>query len=84
MLKVSKRMKHLKVYCRESSIHGLPYLVSNDIHWAEKVFWLLALITSGLCCGAMIAKIAVKVQEDAIVTYTSDTAINITKVFYIN
>ena len=27
-------------FCRESSIHGIKYLVEPDQHWLEKLFWL--------------------------------------------
>jgi Amiloride-sensitive sodium channel len=70
-------LHHLKVYCRESSVHGVPNLVDEKSHLAEKLFWAFALVISFFCCGALIFKIGKKVQEDATVTYTSDTAISI-------
>jgi hypothetical protein len=70
-------LRQTKIYFRESSVHGLPYLVNPQIHWIEKIFWTLMLIVSGICCGALIFKIGVKVQEDSMVTYTSDTAIDV-------
>jgi nitric oxide reductase large subunit len=70
----------LKVYCEESSIHGFPYIVNRDLHIVEKVLWILALIASFICCGLLIYEIGVKFQEDAMVTYTSDTAISVTDV----
>jgi hypothetical protein len=73
--------RQIKVYCRESSIHGFPYLVNKDINWIEKIFWAFALIISLVCCVALIFNIGLKVQEDAIVTHTSDTAIEIKNVF---
>ena len=30
-------------FCRESSIHGIKYLVESDQHWMEKVFWVASL-----------------------------------------
>lgn len=75
-------MHHLKVYCRESSVHGIPNLVDDSSHAAEKFFWLIALIVSFVCCGALIFEIALKVREDVSVTYTSDTAIDITEVSF--
>ena len=30
-------------FCRESSIHGIKYLVESDQHWMEKVFWVVSL-----------------------------------------
>jgi hypothetical protein len=70
----------VKTYCEESSIHGFPYIVNRDLHIIEKVLWILALIASFICCGLLIYEIGVKFQEDAMVTYTSDTAIAVTDV----
>ena len=30
-------------FCRESSIHGIKYLVEPDQNWLEKVFWVASL-----------------------------------------
>lgn len=73
-------LHYIKVYFRESSIHGLSYLVNDDRNFAEKLFWALVLIISSICCGALILKIGVKVQEDATVTYASDTPISFSDV----
>jgi hypothetical protein len=73
-------MNHIKVYFQESSIHGLPYIVNRDLHITEKVLWAFALVISFVCCGLLIYEIGVKVQEDAMVTYTSDKAINVVDV----
>jgi hypothetical protein len=70
-------MKHVGVYFQESSIHGFTYIVNRDLHVTEKVLWAVVLVISFGCCGVLIYKIGVKMQEDAMVTYTSDTAIDI-------
>jgi uncharacterized membrane protein len=77
-------MKHVRVYFQESSIHGFPYIVNRDLHFVEKVLWVVVLVISFVCCGLLIYEIGVKVQEDAMVTYTSDTAIDIKDVSPIN
>jgi hypothetical protein len=73
-------MEHIKVYFQASSIHGFPYIVNRDLHIVEKLLWSIALLTSFVCCSLLIFKIGVKFQEDAMVTYTSDTAIPVTEV----
>jgi hypothetical protein len=73
-------MNHIRVYFSESSIHGFRYIVSNDLRIVEKLLWAIALVISIVCCGFLIFKIGVKVQEDAMVTYTSDKAIPVTTV----
>jgi hypothetical protein len=73
-------MDHIKVYFQESSIHGFPYIVNRDLHIVEKILWILFLVISFICCGLLIYKIGVKMEEDAMVTYTSDTAIAVTDV----
>lgn len=79
---ISDRMKQIKVYCSESSVHGLTYIVNRDLHFIEKVLWVLAVILSFVCCGLLIYKIGVKVQEDAMVIYSSDTAITVLDVTF--
>ena len=71
---------HIKTYFQESSIHGFPYIVNNKLHLVEKSLWVTALIVSFICCGLLIFEIGVKMQEDALVTYTSDAAIEVVDV----
>jgi hypothetical protein len=73
-------MNHIKVYFQESSIHGFPYIVNRDLHIVEKILWAVSLVISFICCGLLIYEIGVKMQEDAMVTYTSDTAIAVVDV----
>ncbi|XP_052841792.1 sodium channel protein Nach [Drosophila gunungcola] len=32
--------------CEESSIHGMPYVARRDLHWTERVFWLIMVVAS--------------------------------------
>jgi hypothetical protein len=73
-------MEHIKVYFQESTIHGFPWIVNRNLHIVEKVLWIISLLFSFVCCGLLIYEIGAKYQEDAIVTYTSDTAIDVTDV----
>jgi hypothetical protein len=68
-------MEHIKVYFQESSIHGFPYIVNRDLHTVEKILWIVSVVISFICCGFLFYGIGVKMEEDAMVTYTSDTAI---------
>jgi hypothetical protein len=68
---------HIKVYFQESSIHGFPYIVNRDLHFVEKLLWVVSLVISFLCCGVLIYEIGVKYNEDAMVVYKSDTAISV-------
>jgi Amiloride-sensitive sodium channel len=70
----------LKVYCAESSIHGIPYIVNRKLSLFEKFLWIVAVIVSFICCGFMIFKIGAKFHEDAMVIFASDTAIAVTDV----
>lgn len=76
-------LHHLKVYCSESSIHGVPNLINGKSHGVEKLFWAFALVVSCICCGALIFEIGLKVREDSMVTYTSDTAVSIKDVSFL-
>jgi hypothetical protein len=71
---------NIKVYFQESSIHGFPWIVNRDLHIVEKLLWVVSLVISFICCGLLIYKIGVKFEEDAMVTYTSDTAIEVVDV----
>jgi hypothetical protein len=71
---------NIKVYFQESSIHGFSYIVNRDLHIVEKLLWVVSLVISFICCGLLIYEIGVKFEEDAMVTYTSDTAIPIVDV----
>jgi hypothetical protein len=73
---------NIKVYFQESSIHGFPYVVNRDLHIVEKLLWAVSLVISFVCCGLLIYKIAVKFEENAMVTYTSDTAIQVAEVSF--
>ncbi|XP_017050268.1 uncharacterized protein LOC108094286 [Drosophila ficusphila] len=33
-------------FCQESSIHGLPYVARRDLHWMERLFWLMMVVVS--------------------------------------
>jgi Amiloride-sensitive sodium channel len=76
----AKPKNPIRVYCEESSIHGVPFLVSKGIHWIEKVFWLIAIVVSICCCSFLIYEIGVKVQEDLTVIYSSEYSTNITEI----
>jgi hypothetical protein len=71
---------NIKVYFQESSIHGFPWIVNRDLHIVEKLLWVVSLVISFVCCGFLIYEIGVKFEEDAVVTYMSDTAIEVVDV----
>jgi hypothetical protein len=73
-------MNHVSVYFQQSSIHGFPYIANRNLHMVEKVLWIISLLVSFICCGLLIFEIGMKMKEDAMVTYTSDTSIPVTKV----
>jgi len=73
-------LKALKIFCSESSIHGIPYFSNDDIHLSEKIFWAIVTIISFICCLLLIGKILVIVEEDPTVIYSSDVSIPVTKV----
>jgi hypothetical protein len=73
-------MNHIKAYCQKSSIDGVSYLVRRDLRLTEKVFWIVTLIVAFICCCLLVFEIGEKLQEDAMVTYTSDTAVAVTDV----
>ena len=74
------RLKALKTFCSESSIHGIPYFSNDEIHLAEKIFWAIVTIISFICCLLLVGQIGLKAKEDLSVTYTSDISIPVTQV----
>jgi hypothetical protein len=71
---------NIKVYLQESSIHGFQYIANRKLHIVEKLLWAVSLVVSFICCGLQVYKIGVKFKEVAMVTYTSDTAIEVVDV----
>jgi hypothetical protein len=69
--------ENIKIYFTESTIHGFPYIVHRNLHTPEKILWVVVVSISFICCGLLIFKIGLKYQEDAMVTYTSDTAFSV-------
>ena len=74
------RLKSLKIFSSESSIHGIPYLSNDESHFIEKIFWAIFTIISVICCLLLIGKILVIVREDPTVIYSSDVAVSVTEV----
>ncbi|KAM8712982.1 hypothetical protein ACLKA7_013324 [Drosophila subpalustris] len=33
-------------FCKESAIHGMPYLARKDLHWTERLFWVAAIVAA--------------------------------------
>ncbi|KAL7735957.1 hypothetical protein ACLKA6_002390 [Drosophila palustris] len=33
-------------FCKESAIHGMPYLARKDPHWTERLFWVAAIVAA--------------------------------------
>jgi hypothetical protein len=77
------KLKALKIFCSESSIHGIPYISNDDSHLIEKIFWSIFTIFSFICCLLLIGKILAIVKDDPTVIYSSDNAVPVTKVDFI-
>lgn len=33
-------------FCKESAVHGMPYLVRKDLHWSERLFWVSMIVAA--------------------------------------
>jgi hypothetical protein len=75
---------YTKSYFQESSIHGFWYLSKRRTRKSEKILWANALVVSFVCCGLLTFQIGWKYQEDALVTYTSDVAVPVIDVSFLN
>jgi Amiloride-sensitive sodium channel len=41
-------------YANFSTIHGVSYLTEKGRSWFERIWWILAICISFLCCGKLI------------------------------
>ncbi|XP_044584897.1 sodium channel protein Nach [Cotesia glomerata] len=46
--------KIIKTYFENSSLHGIAYLVDEELHWSEKIFWMIACGLSWWLCTSLI------------------------------
>ncbi|XP_017959633.2 sodium channel protein Nach [Drosophila navojoa] len=44
--KEAEAMDFWREVCKESAIHGMPYLARKDLHFLERIFWLAIIIAS--------------------------------------
>lgn len=47
-------------------MHGFRYFSEKDLHWRERLFWLVALVASLWFCGLMTRKVWVQWTEDPV------------------
>lgn len=72
-------MKFLRVYCKETTLHGFRYLV-GDIRLEDKIFWLLSLIVSAFLACFWMKELLENIRRNPIIIYESDRAIHITEI----
>jgi hypothetical protein len=70
--------KLLKLFCGETSIHGMSYLVDTRIQLLRfRAFWMFALVLSCCGCVSLVWKVVEIIREDPIVTFTSDVTVHV-------
>jgi Amiloride-sensitive sodium channel len=72
----------IRVFFEESSIHGFSYLTDKNISFFEKVFWFFAIIASITCCSILISQIVIKLNDDLLIIFSSENAIQITEISF--
>lgn len=61
-------------FSSQSTLHGVKYLGERNRHWSERIFWIIAFLTSVVGCFWMIANIYDKWQYlPVIVTFEEKT-----------
>ena len=45
-------------YSENSTLHGVKYLGEKKIHWAERIFWVITFIISGIGCCWFIMEVS--------------------------
>lgn len=56
----------LKEYMANSSLHGVRFLIDEEIHFIERVFWLVAVIVSWIASALLIMSAIDAFQHNAI------------------
>lgn len=56
----------LKEYLENSSLHGVRFLIDDNIHFIERVFWLLCVIVAWVASGLLIMSAIDAFQHNAI------------------
>lgn len=60
-----------KKYFKTSTIHGFSYLI-DKYHLIERIFWILALISSLICTILLTIQLITKIQSYPIVIFLSE------------
>ncbi|EDW02486.1 GH22016 [Drosophila grimshawi] len=50
--KRSEDLNWLEEVCKESSVHGMPYVARRDLHGLERIFWLAMVIGAAYYAGS--------------------------------
>ncbi|XP_070507966.1 uncharacterized protein [Chironomus tepperi] len=66
----------LTSYSRSTTLHGFGYISSSN-NLIEKIFWSISVIVSVICCIFLFYELTVNIQNNPIVVYRPDIAINI-------
>lgn len=56
----------LKEYMANSSLHGVRFLIDEQIHFVERAFWLIAVIASWIASAMLIMSAIDAFQHNAI------------------
>lgn len=80
---VSVAKEILHDYAERTTIHGIRYICDRNRSIFERVWWLIAAVTSILCCGYFITNIIDKLDRTPVMVSFADRSIPIINVSYI-
>lgn len=67
-----------KKYFENSTIHGFSYLI-DKYHITERIFWILALISSLICTILLTVQLITKIQSYPIVIFLSEHQVHVSE-----
>ncbi|XP_065212235.1 sodium channel protein Nach isoform X2 [Planococcus citri] len=65
-------VEHFKEYFTQTSIHGLHFIVEDERHWTERIFWVICCILSWFATIKLVLSSIEAYQHNA-VTYVVET-----------
>lgn len=48
-------------YCENSTIHGVRYLGGKNLHWSERIWWIISITIATVTCGLFVNKMYLKI-----------------------
>lgn len=74
------KMKLWRKYCHHTTLHGFQYFSKKNLCLAEKVFWIIILISALIASSFSLKKLLNEIDKNPTIMYQSETPISITQI----